>query len=195
MLEILTLVAVFLGPISAVFVTRWIDGLREDKQRRMEVFKTLMRTRRTPIYPEHVGALNLIEIEFAKENLVIKAWKSLFEHLGTEHIRRIDEQESDGLSPELISVRNQKFYDRLAQERQSLLAKLLHAMAKSLNFKVEQLEIFEGGYTPQGWVDVEHAQYVARQFIMDLYQGKRVIPVGVLDYVQMQKNQEQDNSD
>ena len=49
--------------------------------------------------------------------------------------------------------RDNLFNKRLFDERQRLLAKVLHSMAKTLNFKIEQLEIFEGGYTPQGWQD------------------------------------------
>ena len=51
----------------------------------MEIFRMLMRTRRTRLYPEHVGALNLVEIEFAHDRPVIDAWRELFKHLGSEH--------------------------------------------------------------------------------------------------------------
>ena len=75
--EILTLIALIVVPLvaanSAVFVTRQIDQKRDERVRRMDVFRTLMRTRRIPICADHVGALNLVEIEFAnveKANLV-----------------------------------------------------------------------------------------------------------------------------
>jgi hypothetical protein len=38
---------------------------------------------------EHVGALNLIEIEFASDLEVQSAWKKLFEHLADEHPRQL----------------------------------------------------------------------------------------------------------
>jgi len=62
--EWINLAAILLGPILAVLVTRFIDSRRETQSRRMEIFKTLMRTRRTPTYADHVGALNLIEVEY-----------------------------------------------------------------------------------------------------------------------------------
>ena len=43
---IATIVAVILGPILAVCVTRYIDESRLKQTRRMDVFRTLMRTRR-----------------------------------------------------------------------------------------------------------------------------------------------------
>ena len=72
------------------------------------------------------------------------------------------------MSPEEPGERDRRYYVRLAEERQRLLAKLLHAMAKALDFKVEQLEIFEGGYTPQGWADIEVEQNVIRRFAAQL---------------------------
>jgi hypothetical protein len=79
-------------------------------------------------------------------------------------------------------IHNEIFEKRLGQERQSLLAKLLHAMAKALGFKIEQLEIFEGGYTPQFWAEVETEQSIIRKFVVDLAHAKRVVPMGVIDY-------------
>jgi hypothetical protein len=69
----------------------------------------------------------------------------------------------------------------LYNERQRLLAKLLHAIASELGHKAEQLEIFEGGYTPRGWHDDDMEQRLIRQYALDLARGHRVVPVGVVD--------------
>jgi hypothetical protein len=178
-MEWLTLLAIVVGPISAVFVTRWVDARRERHTRRMEIFKTLMRTRRTPMYPEHVGALNLIELEFYRDKTVLAQWRDLFQHFGTVHVRRQDEIVDDNTPADERAARDTRFALRLYNERQSLLAKLLHAMAKVLKFKVEQLEIFEGGYTPQGWQDIETEQMIVRRLFADIGAGRRVFPIGV----------------
>lgn len=183
--EVLTLIALIVGPISAVLITRYMDYRRERQQRRMEIFRTLMRTRRTPVEPAHVGALNLIEIEFATDAEVIRAWKELLTHFGTEHTRRADERHVEGLTPEQVSARDRVFHDRLFDERQRLLAKLLHAMARVLNFKVEQLEIFEGGYTPQGWFNVELENMAVRRLFAEIAIGRRTLPIGVFDYTKI----------
>ena len=185
-IEVLTLIAIFVGPIAAVLITRYIDNRRERLQRRMEIFRTLMRTRRTPIVPDHVGALNLIEIEFAKDAEVIKCWKALLTHFGTNHSRREDEKQVQGMTPEQIAARDTAFYGRLSDERQRLLAKLLHAIARVLNFRAEQLEIFEGGYTPQGWFDVELENMAVRRLFAEISAGRRVLPIGVLDYTRVE---------
>ena len=80
-------------------------------------------------------------------------------HLGTVHGRNHDEVVQNDDQQEEKSKRDERYFNRLWQDRQKLLAKLLHAMARKLNFEVEQLEIFEGGYTPQGWADVELELY------------------------------------
>ena len=139
-----------------------------------------MRTRRVPMSADHVGALNLIEIEFADEPDVLAAWKLLYQHFATEHVRRPDEQRMPHATLEESRQRDNLFDKRLFDERQRLFAKVLHSMAKTLNFNIEQLEIFEGGYTPQGWQDELLEQRMARNFILDLYRGRAALPVAVL---------------
>lgn len=178
--DFLTLLALVGGPITAVLITRHLDTRREFRGRRMDLFRTLMRTRRVPMSADHVGALNLIEIEFAGEPDVLAAWKLLYQHFATEHVRRPYEQRIPHATLEESRQRDNLFDKRLFDERQRLLAKILHSMAKTLNFNIEQLEIFEGGYTPQGWQDEFVEQRMARNFILDLYRGRAALPVAVL---------------
>jgi hypothetical protein len=180
--EILTVIALVVGPIAAVIITRFLDDQRQYKSRRMDVFRTLMRTRRSVLQPDHIGALNLVEIEFASDQAVLAAWKALFTHFGTAHARQEHERIDMIANEEEIKKRNNVFGTRILQERQSLLAKLLHAMAKVLGFKIEQLEIFEGGYTPQFWIDIESEQDTIRKYIVDLANARKVVPMGVIDY-------------
>ena len=110
--EWLTLAAIFLGPIVAVFVTRWVDCLRERGQRRMDVFRTLMRTRRAPISGDHVGALNLIEIEFQNDVEVMAEWRKLFSHFGTEHTKRPGEIVQFDGDTDSRKLRDEQFFLR-----------------------------------------------------------------------------------
>ena len=177
--EIATIVALFLGPALAVFIARWMEYRRAKYERRMDIFRTLMRTRRTRLLPDHVSALNLVEIEFRKNRNVIAAWRTYSENLGTEQPRRADESVLENFSDEERRMREERYNTRLMKEREKLLATLLHAIALSLNYKVEALEIFEGGYSPQGWADVEMQQEAIRRYMVDLYLGNRALPVVV----------------
>lgn len=179
-MEWITLIAILVGPVFAILVSRRLEHRREQRTRKMDVFRTLMRTRRTPIHSDHVGALNLVEIEFATDTDVVKSLKALFAHFGTPHGRRPGEEVDDKMSKDEAYSRDDKFHARLSSERQALLAKLLHSIAKCLGFKIEQLEIFEGGYSPQGWEDVEREQRFIRRYVVEMALGRRHLPVSIL---------------
>ena len=66
--DILTVAAIFLGPIVAVRLTRYLDDRKETRGRKIHIFKVLMATRGTALSPMHVEALNLIDLEFSAKN-------------------------------------------------------------------------------------------------------------------------------
>jgi hypothetical protein len=158
-MAVATIIAVVAGPILAVWVTRLIDARRLKQTRRMDVFRTLMRTRRMRLNPEHVGALNLVEIEFYGEKAVLEGWKAYWAHL------------------HLAIPTNQTEQLQFFRDQDGLLTKLLHAIAKSLHFNIEQLDIFEGGYVPQGWLNDEQTARELRTLMLDILNGRRGIPV------------------
>jgi len=82
----LMITAVLAGPIIAVRLTRYLDTKREVRERKLQVFKTLMATRAYTVHWDHVVALNRIDLEFdgknPKEKAVIEAWKGYLGLLG-----------------------------------------------------------------------------------------------------------------
>ncbi|WP_416208208.1 DUF6680 family protein [Halomonas sp.] len=52
--------AVFLGPVVAVRLTRYLDNQKEIRERKVNIFKTLMATRAYTVSWAHVEALNRI---------------------------------------------------------------------------------------------------------------------------------------
>jgi hypothetical protein len=161
LLAIATLMAVLLGPILAVLVTRFIDQRRLKQTRRMDVFRILMRTRKMRLNPDHVGALNLVEIEFYGEKAVIQSWKAYWAHL------RLPAPVNQ------TQAQQQQFY----RDQEALLTKLLHAIATTLNFNIQQMEILEGGYIPQGWVDDDQGLRMIRALILEILNGRRGLPI------------------
>lgn len=144
-LGVVAAVAAISGPGIAVWITRMSDVRKEFRARRMDIFRTLMQTRLMPIDFRHVGALNLIEIEFVNDTQVINAWRAYLNKLG-EHVPPDVNNESE------ISILDQ---------RKTLLTKLISEISKVLKFKVEQLDILEGNYIPQGWDDDAWEQRVS----------------------------------
>ena len=62
--DLIMIAAVFLGPIVAVRLTRYLDNRKEIKERKLEIFKSLMATRSYIVSWLHVEALNRIDLEF-----------------------------------------------------------------------------------------------------------------------------------
>jgi hypothetical protein len=62
--EWLTVAAIVLGPILALFAQRVLDRLREQQKQRVNLFMTLMSTRAAFLSPVHVQALNSIVVVF-----------------------------------------------------------------------------------------------------------------------------------
>lgn len=159
--SVATIVAVLLGPVLAVIVTRFIDDSRADQYRKLEIFRTLMRTRKTPIVNDHVGALNLVEVEFIKHGDVIAAWKAYLANLG------------EPLPP----IEQKDVYETAVRKRDSLLTKLISEIAKVLKIKIEQLDILEGNYIPQGWHDDDFEQRFTRRALMNVLTGRQPIRI------------------
>ena len=155
-----TISAIFLGPLLAILVARYLDGLRADKARKLEIFRTLMRTRGLPMDREHVGALNLVQVEFIDHQDVIGAWKAYLD-----------------LGEELPPIEQKARYDTATRKRDALLTKLIDTIAKALNIKVEQLDILEGNYVPRGWGVDDWEQRLVRRGLINVLYGRAVIPI------------------
>ena len=158
-----TIAAILVGPVIAVLITRWNDHIQAQKARQWAIFRSLMQHRRTPINVEYVGALNLVEVEFANVPAVVTAWKDLlgaFAKLVTDSMTPAEKEQ-------------------VTSARSGAQTRLLDAIAKHLGIKIEQLDIFSGGYSPQGWADQELEQSVIRRMFGEIAMGNRAFPIEV----------------
>ncbi len=162
----LTLIAILLGPVLGVFIARFIDDYKDVKNRRMEIFRILMRTRGSRLSYDHVGALNLVEVEFFEQEKIITAWKDYLTELSIP----FSEEE------------NERFLK--SQKLNELLTKLIHEIAKVLNLKIEQLDILRTNYSPQGWQNDEDQQRYLRILLINLLGGHGALPVQVRETIE-----------
>lgn len=153
-LGIAVIIATLLGPVLAVFVTRIIDERRQKTSRQTEVFRSLMRSRRSQLSQDYVSALNTVEIEFSGVPAVENAQRELFQHLN-------------------IPSQQQDWFDRFRR----LQTRLLYAIATHLGYKMEQLDVLEGGYVPNAWGTVEEEQQHLRKAMLELLSGKIAIKI------------------
>ena len=163
MIESLTILALLLGPILAVCITRYIDNCREQKQRKMELFRALMQFRQWPLHTDYVSALNLIEVEFYQDEDVIKKWKVLYEHFNNFAL-----QQDDKAHEEEFSNKRDKYTTQLIEE-----------MAKNLGIKLEAMELYKSGYIPQYWQNLEYENNFIRQLAISLLKGETNLPVHI----------------
>ena len=70
--------------------------------------------------------------------------------------------------------------------RQNLLTKLIYEISKVLKFKVEQLDILEGNYIPQGWNDDYWEQKLVRKALIDVLGGRH--PILIQSHAPTQNN-------
>ncbi len=157
-LDVLTSIAVILatltGPIIAVWVTRVIDERRSNRARKLEIFRALMRTRRATLTNDYVSALNMIEIDFHDSPAVLSALSELMKHYSSGTVDQIWKEKSGRLS-----------------------ARLLYAIGKNLGYKMEQLDILEGGYMPNWAIQENEEQRDLRLALMNMLGGNRPLPV------------------
>lgn len=160
----LMILAVLAGPIIAVQLTRFVDSKKEQRDRKLQIFKTLMATRAYNVSGQHVEALNRIDLEFSsknkKESAVVNAWKGYLDLLGDQDMPR----------------------EQWGTKRTDLFVDLLHCMAQVLDYEFDKTHIKNSAYSPVAHGDIEAQQTAVRKGVIDILQGKRVLPMYVTNF-------------
>jgi uncharacterized protein DUF6680 len=155
----LTVAAILLAPLVALRVSMWLDRRKEKAQRKFRIFQTLMATRASGLAPEHVQALNMIDVEFygtsSGTRAVVDAWKVYLDFLNT---------------PAAPS-------EAWGARREELLVDILQKMARHLGYYFDKTDIKRTSYFPQGYGTAEWEQQQIRQLMLALLKGERSLPV------------------
>jgi hypothetical protein len=154
-LGIAVVIATFAGPVFAVLMTRHVDNVRQTRERRLNIFRVLMATRRAALSPEKVTALNMVEIEFYGIRSVQDVHREVMAHIN---------------APRPLPA---GWEDR----HRTLMTRLLSEIAKVLGYELQQLDVLEGGYYPQGLADIEVEQQAVRRALIEVLSGRR--PLGI----------------
>jgi hypothetical protein len=152
----LTVIAIFWGPIRAVQITRANDLSREDRRRRLDIFNSLMKTRRILLAPDRVMALNLVQSEFYTDSRVMESYKRYIEHFSQP-----------------VPKDAQYFLDA----REDLSLDLIKEIARNLGFTFDKHVLKRYSYSPQGWQTEQEEFQVFRRLIIEVLTGARGLPV------------------
>jgi hypothetical protein len=148
--SIITIVAIIIGPILAVQAETYLSRRREQRERRLQVFKTLMLTRKIPLSPNRIDALNLIDIYFDKDDEVTKGWRAYFDTLNNVYKEGISDDETKRLNDKS----EEKFID------------LLDAMSKAVGYKkFDKTYLKNAVYFPQAYSGYVEGQIDANKNI------------------------------
>jgi hypothetical protein len=161
----LTIAAIILGPILALFAQRVLDWIREKRNRKLRLFRELMVTRYMRLSPRHVEALNMVPLEFkdeGEEKKVLDAWKEYLDHLGTDSTQDTNAWAKTGFD---------------------LLVDLLFEMSKALGYDFEKLRIKKEAYSPKLFADVEAEWHTLRKQLVELTDGtgRRKLPIAAFE--------------
>lgn len=161
-LSFCTLVAIILSPIIALRVTAALDKRNEATKRKLELFRSLMKTRNAIFDAEHVHALNLIEVEFYGVEPVLSAFTTYIES------RRPNEPTE------------KTAYDRYVEDGQRKRIDLIYQMSVNLGYKYDKKEIEDNAFFPLRWqltTELAEANAVA---INKLLTGKTRLPISIV---------------
>ncbi|MGO6815539.1 DUF6680 family protein [Rhizobium brockwellii] len=157
-IDIINIVAIVVGPILALTIDRLRQYRADDKARKLSVFRSLMRTRRLRLDPEHVGALNLVDLEFYGRPKVMDAFAGYMAHLS---------------SP----IPSEDGHDRFFEQREDLLVRLLHEMGKDLGFQYDKHDLGKLSYGPTGWANEQDLHRQNMGYLNELLAGRRALPI------------------
>lgn len=163
-----TIVATLLGPILAVQAQKYLEGRRALKEQKSRIFSTLMATRASRLSPDHVQALNMIDLAFnggsrtrrRSETEVLDAWRDYLDHLTST----IGDAE--------------RWNDR----QRELFIILLSSMANDLGLRYDRVLLRNGAYIPKGHTDIEEEQYQSRKLLLEVLSGRQPLSMNVVGF-------------
>jgi hypothetical protein len=148
---LITVVAIVIAPITALWAQRKSDDRRALKERRENIFKTLWVNRSRPFYLARIDALNMIDVEFFGKAKVIDAWADLFAHYCAPPQGATDAQ--------------------IAQAREEKYATLLYEISQVLHYEFGKTHIRDNIYRPTLHQEFDGIELETRRRILDLLRG------------------------
>lgn len=163
--DVLMVLATLLSPFIAVQASEKLRANAAARDAREKVFHVLMSTRGARMTPDHVGALNRIDLVFpaAHFSVVSDAWSLYLRELSK------DEPSDDVDRRASYAEQNRAFYS------------LLRAMATVLNTPFSETTLQHNAYYPKGYVFNEAQNAEFRAAAIKVMKGEQPLSVKLFD--------------
>lgn len=156
----LTLWALFYAPIMALRIQKKIETFKEDRERKFNVFKTLLSTRGNTVSMEHVQALNTIDIEFYGNNAVEGTWNVYRDHLNSYPYGQ-----------------DKATQDRWEDKRLDYITDLLYSMANFFQYNFDKVTLRKGAYSPLAHGVLNQENALIRKGVIEVLDGGKPIKI------------------
>jgi hypothetical protein len=164
--DVFMIIAVLVAPFFAVFVQKKIETWKSQRDTKLWIFKTLMATRGSTLSPNHVQALNMIDLEFSdrdkKEKEVKRIWKEYLDNLAPLP------KDPDAQKAALPAW---------SEKNTEYLAELLQAMGVCFGYDFDKVHIKRSIYSPEGYAKDEFEQRALRFFALEVLSGRKPLSI------------------
>ena len=168
---LVTVVAILLAPIFALRVQKKLDAAKEKGQMKLIIFKTLIATYATRVSPDHIQALNMINIEFYGIEIVLNSWREYQKHLTTP----IPEANN---TPTPLEER-EKIAKEWIEKGSDLFINLLVSMSKEVGYPFDKATLSNGIYYPVAQQKLEEDNRFLRMGLLDILCKNKPISMNV----------------
>jgi hypothetical protein len=156
--------ALVIGPsLGVAFAFLW-QARERAHARKLDLFHTMMRTRRLWLSQEWIGALCLVPVEFRKYPMVIDATNGLLDKFGDPAWRGVEQQRQ-----------------RVVLDTEASVCAVLQHMADALKIELKAADLRARTLAPLGWVvDDVHVRHT-RERLMQVLEGQRALRVEMVE--------------
>lgn len=160
-----------IGPLLAVQVQKWLEGIRLHGQRKEHVFRMLMTTRGSRLSLQHVEALNMIDVTFYGRRIFGLRFQSSGE-------RRVIEKWHEYLD----SLGDRSNTEATYRQRDDRFLDLLGAMGDNLGFAFNRVNLKNNAYSPIGHNTLEQEQQDLRAAALEVFSGRRPLTMSITSF-------------
>jgi len=176
-LAIATVLATLFSPIIAIRVQKYLEKKSEKQTIKVKIFSQLMATRAisSRLLPEHIQALNMIDLAFYgdikrgknhrsdTEKKVIIAWKEYFSHLCS------------------IFPKTEPGAEFWYQKSNQLFLDLLYEMATDVGYEFDKVYLENAIYSPIAHGDINMDYLKIRKGLASLLSGENPVKVDLIN--------------